>query len=95
MAMIDVSPNDTLQLALAPLAGWPEAATQTRPDGALRRLMTRFLMWRAQRETVRLLSAVDTATLRDLGIRDIESQVYGAPEGRMRGYDRNWWRKRR
>ena len=28
--------------------------------------MTRFLVWRAQRETVRILSTVDSATLRDL-----------------------------
>ena len=51
-----------------------------------------FLAWKAQRETVRLLNAVDSATLRDLGITDIESQVYGDPSDRMRGYDRNWWR---
>jgi hypothetical protein len=36
---------------------------------------------------VRLLNAVDAATLRDLGITDIESQVYGDPRDRMRGYD--------
>lgn len=77
------------QVALAPLAGWPE--TQSRPVGLLRGLAIRFLAWRAQRETVRLLNTVDSATLRDLGINDIESQVYGEPEGRMRGYDRNWW----
>ena len=62
--------------------------------GALSRLATRFLAWKAQRETVRLLNAVDAATLRDLGITDIESQVYGDPSDRMRGYDRNWWRRR-
>jgi uncharacterized protein YjiS (DUF1127 family) len=79
------------QVALAPLAGWPDA--QARPDGVLKRMATRFLAWRAQRETVRLLNAVDGATLRDLGINDIESQVYGEPDGRMRGYDRNWWHR--
>ncbi len=79
------------QVALAPLAGWPEV--QSRPAGPFKRLATRFLAWRAQRETVRLLNNVDGATLRDLGINDIESQVYGEPDGRMRGYDRNWWRR--
>ncbi|MEA2910926.1 MAG: hypothetical protein QOJ15_3007 [Bradyrhizobium sp.] len=84
--------------ALAPLAGWPEAAT-TRDcrdgadGGAFRHLVTRFLVWRAQRETVRILSSVDSATLRDLGIADIESEVYGDPKDRMRGYDPCWWRR--
>jgi uncharacterized protein YjiS (DUF1127 family) len=93
MALMDLS-NSRWQrgwhLALAPLAGWPD---ESRPAGALRNLATRFLTWWAQRETVRQLNQVDRATLRDLGITDIESQVYGAPEGRMRGYDRNWWRR--
>jgi uncharacterized protein YjiS (DUF1127 family) len=92
MALMDVS-HDGWQLALAPLAGWPEVARQTR-SGALSGLGSRFLAWKAQRETVRLLNAVDSATLRDLGITDIESQVYGDPSDRMRGYDRNWWRRR-
>jgi hypothetical protein len=41
-----------------------------------------------------MLNLVDAATLRDLGITDIESVVYGAPEGRKRRYDPDWWRKR-
>ena len=94
MALMDVSTQDRWSLALAPLAGWPETATQSRPVGALRQMTTRFLAWRARRETVRLLNAVDAATLRDLGITDIESAVYGAPEGRKRRYDPDWWRKR-
>ena len=92
MAMMDISPADTWQLALAPLAGWPEAA-QSRSVSKFGRLYMRYLAWRAQRETVRLLNAVDPATLRDLGITDIESQVYGAPEDRLRGYDSDWWRR--
>jgi len=92
MALINMS-HDGWQLALAPFAGWPELARQSRPVGLLTRLVTRFLAWRAQRETVRLLSAVDGATLRDLGITDIESQVYGDPSDRMRGYDKNWWKR--
>ena len=94
MALMDV-PHEGWQLALAPLAGWPEIAQPAERTGALTRLATRFLAWKAQRETVRLLNAVDRATLRDLGITDIESQVYGDPSDRMRGYDRNWWRRTR
>jgi uncharacterized protein YjiS (DUF1127 family) len=93
MAMIDVSPNDSWQLALAPLAGWPETAAPARPVGALKQLVARFLSWRAQRETVRILNSVDGATLRDLGIADIESVVYGAPEGHKRNYDPDWWKR--
>ena len=48
----------------------------------LQALAARFLAWRAQRETVRMLNRLDGATLRDLGIMDIESQVYGAPQDR-------------
>jgi uncharacterized protein YjiS (DUF1127 family) len=55
-------------------------------------LVTRFLAWRARRMTLQLLSSLDAATLRDLGICDIESAVYGDPVDRMRGYDRHWWR---
>ena len=94
MAIIDVSSNDSWQLALAPLAGWPEITAPARPFGALKRLSARFLAWRAQRETVRLLNSVDAATLRDLGITDVESVVYGAPEGHKRNYDPDWWRRR-
>lgn len=94
MAMIDVNHGNGWYVALAPLAGWPETARANAPAGALKRLATRFLSWRAQRETIRLLRSVDAATLRDLGITDIESQVYGDPADRRRGYDREWWRKR-
>ena len=90
MAMIDVSSQ---YLALAPLAGWPESARASAPLGKFQQLTTRFLAWRAQRQTLRLLNKVDSATLRDLGITDIESAVYGDPSDRMRGYDRNWWKR--
>jgi uncharacterized protein YjiS (DUF1127 family) len=93
MALMDLSNPTGWHVALAPLAGWPDA--QSRRTGLLRNLASRFRAWRAQRETVRLLNQVDGATLRDLGITDIESQVYGAPEDRMRGYDRDWWRRSR
>jgi uncharacterized protein YjiS (DUF1127 family) len=93
MAMVDLASNDW-GAALAPLAGWPEVASR-KPEGKLQRLVTRYFAWRAQRETVRLLNRLDGATLRDLGINDIESQVYGAPDDRRRGYDPDWWRKSR
>ena len=93
MAMIDISSNSSWQLALAPLAGWPEIAAPRRRFGRLQQLAARFLAWRAQRETLRILNSVDRATLRDLGITDIESVVYGAPEGHKRNYDPDWWRK--
>jgi uncharacterized protein YjiS (DUF1127 family) len=92
MAMADFASHDW-GAALAPLAGWPEAVRR-KPEGGFERLVTRYRGWRAQRETVRLLNKLDGATLRDLGINDIESQVYGAPEDRRRPYDRNWWRKK-
>jgi uncharacterized protein YjiS (DUF1127 family) len=84
----------TWYLALAPMAGWPEEAAK-RPAGALKELAARFLAWRARRETVRLLNRVDGATLRDLGITDIESQVYGDPADHRRGYDPEWWKRQR
>jgi hypothetical protein len=40
------------------------------------------------------LSSLDAATLRDLGLTDIESAVYGAPQDRVRGYDPRWWQTR-
>jgi len=90
--MIDMSTNDGLY-ALAPLAGWAETHSPKARVGRFGRLATRFLAWRAQRQTVRLLNRVDGATLRDLGITDVESAVYGDPSDRMRGYDAGWWRK--
>jgi uncharacterized protein YjiS (DUF1127 family) len=85
-------------VALAPLAGWSEAAErrdcgESLDAGPFKHLVTRFLVLRAQRETVRILSSVDSATLRDLGIADIESEVYGDPKDRMRGYDPCWWKR--
>ena len=93
MAMMDLPSQDGWQWALAPFAGWPEAAA--RPRSLAQDLVSRFLSWRAQRETLRLLKRVDAATLRDLGITDIESAVYGDPRDRIRGYDANWWRAKR
>jgi uncharacterized protein YjiS (DUF1127 family) len=93
MAMVDLASHDWTT-ALAPLAGFPEAARRSHHDGALQRLVTRYFAWRARRETVRMLNALDGATLRDLGITDIESQVYGAPQDRRRAYDPDWWRNK-
>jgi uncharacterized protein YjiS (DUF1127 family) len=92
MAMADYASHDW-GAALAPLAGWPDAKRR-QPEGALRRLAARYFDRHARRETVRLLNRLDGATLRDLGINDIESQVYGAPQDRRRAYDPDWWRKK-
>jgi uncharacterized protein YjiS (DUF1127 family) len=75
-------------------SSWPVGLSALR-HGVLARLWTRFRAWQAQRETIRLLYSVDSATLRELGIspREIDSLVYGDGSDRLRGYDRNWWRK--
>ena len=93
MALMDLPSQNGWQLALAPLAGWPEVVAK--PRSLMQELVSRFFAWRAQRETLRLLKRVDAATLRDLGITDIESAVYGDPRDRLRGYDANWWRAKR
>ena len=95
MALMDLSNQDGWQWALAPLAGWPEAVTRPRPLSWLQELASRFLSWRARRETLAVLKRVDAATLRDLGIADIESVVYGDPRDRLRGYDADWWKANR
>jgi uncharacterized protein YjiS (DUF1127 family) len=95
MALMDLPSQDGWQWALAPLAGWPEAVSRPRPLTVLHQLAHRFLAWRAQRITLGLLRRVDSATLRDLGITDIESAVYGDPRDRLRGYDADWWRTKR
>ena len=87
--------DGTSPLLPARLATQIEAARRASWIGnAACTLVTRFLAWRARRMTLRLLSSLDAATLRDLGITDIESAVYRDPSDRMRGYDPNWWRKR-
>jgi hypothetical protein len=78
------------------LAAWlHEARPASRIGNAISALATRFLAWRARQATLRLLHSLDAATLRDLGLTDIESEVYGDVRDRMRGYDANWWRKPR
>ena len=74
-------------------AGWPDALA-IRID-LIERLWTRFLSWRARRETVRQLHSVDSATLRELGIspEEIEGLVYGRHDDLVRRYDPDWWRK--
>ena len=75
------------------LDGWPQAARPaSRFRDAVRELVTRFLAWRARQATLRLLSSLDAATLRDLGITDVEFAVYGNPHDRVRPYDPDWWR---
>jgi uncharacterized protein YjiS (DUF1127 family) len=71
-----------------------EARPASRIGNTISALVTRFLAWRAKQATLRLLRSLDAATLRDLGITDIESAVCGDPRDRARGYDPNWWLKR-
>lgn len=83
---------------MSPLVSRLAARTEaTRPANRIGRviclLMNRYLAWRARQVTLRLLSSLDAATLRDLGLTDVESQVYGDPADRLRGYDRDWWRR--
>src|SRR5262245_7463491 len=76
------------------LTGWPQTVRPaSRFRTAVSDLVTRFLAWRAQQATLRLLRSLDAATLRDLGITDVEAAVYGDPRDRTRGYDANWWCK--
>lgn len=87
--------DGTSPLVSARLAACMETTRPASRIGkAIRALMTRFLVWRARQATLRLLSSLDAATLRDLGLTDIESQVYGDPVDRVRGYDRDWWRRK-
>src|ERR1043165_4423334 len=74
-------------LVPASVVGWPQPAQPTRRlRNSIRKLVIRFLAWRAQQATLRLLRSLDPATLRDLGITDIESAVCGDPRDRIRGY---------
>ena len=96
MAMTDVSrlPKWAGARPARWLAGGEGAA---RRRGVAARMWDRFQAWRARRETLRALYSLDVGTLRDLGIspREIESLVYGDSGDRIRGYDADWWRKRR
>jgi uncharacterized protein YjiS (DUF1127 family) len=82
-------------LASSRLAAWMHwNRPTTRIGSGICALATRFLAWRAQQATLRLLRSLDAATLRDLGLTDIESEVRGDPSDRLRGYDANWRRER-
>jgi uncharacterized protein YjiS (DUF1127 family) len=75
------------------LTASPQAARlASRFGNTVRELLTRYLAWKAKRDTVRALSSLDPAILHDLGITDIESTVYGDPHDRIRSYDPYWWR---
>jgi hypothetical protein len=88
-------PGGPSQLLPPAPATRPNSARLVRSVGRIAgELFTRFLVWRAQRATLRLLSSLDAATRRDLGITDIESAVYGASRDRARRYDPDWWRKK-
>ncbi len=90
--ILDLSPVPTLP---GGDIGWQRTAgPASRLCNAIRELMTRFLVWRAQQATLRLLRSLDAATLRDLGIIDVDSAVYGNPQDRVRPYDPEWWRSK-
>lgn len=76
-------------------AGTEARGLASRFGRAIGVLANRYLAWRARQVTLRLLNSLDAATLRDLGLTDVESQVYGDPRDRVRGYDCNWWRRKR
>ena len=78
--------DGTSPLVPARLAARIEAARPATWIGnAVCTLVTRFLAWRARRMTLRLLSSLDAATLRDLGISDIE---FGSPWRSVRPHAR-------
>ncbi|GIL02768.1 MAG: hypothetical protein BroJett030_26670 [Alphaproteobacteria bacterium] len=93
MAPTQVPASDPWLFALAPLAGWPDAAAPR--VSRLARLWTRFRSWHARRATERVLASLDRDTLKDLGIApsEIASLVHGEHD-RTRRYDESWWRRR-
>lgn len=92
MALMNLSTRD--RGALTPLAGWPSPVRATGIVPTAYRLWNRYRAWRARRETIRQLAALDERTLRDLNVtpREIESLVYSESDDRTHSYDRNWWR---
>jgi len=82
-------------LVPARLAVWPARPPRpaSRIGNAICTLLARFLAWRARQLTLHLLSRLDAATLRDLGITDVESAVNGDPRGPVHGYQPDWWSK--
>lgn len=75
MALLDLSRED--RNGLSPLAGWPATSRPVGLSYRMWRLWMRYQTWRARRETIRQLAALDERTLRDLNItpREIESLV--------------------
>jgi uncharacterized protein YjiS (DUF1127 family) len=57
--------------------------------GFLKREWTAYLTRRAKRATVRILSDLDDATLRDIGLSrsEVESVTYGTPGDRRVNYN--------
>jgi uncharacterized protein YjiS (DUF1127 family) len=60
---------------------------------SLRRAWYAVRNWYARRLTIKILSALDERTLRDIGIApsEIASVVHGRPDERLRPYDELWW----
>jgi uncharacterized protein YjiS (DUF1127 family) len=58
----------------------------------LQRAWVAYWEWQRRRTTVRILSALDERTLRDIGINpsEITSYAYGDPEQRRRRCEASW-----
>jgi uncharacterized protein YjiS (DUF1127 family) len=58
----------------------------------LQRIWQGYWEWQRRRTTVRILSALDERTLRDIGISpsEITSYAYGDPEQRRRRCEASW-----
>jgi uncharacterized protein YjiS (DUF1127 family) len=60
--------------------------------GRLHRVWQGYWEWQRRRTTVRILSALDERTLRDIGISpsEITSYAYGDPDQRRRRCEASW-----
>jgi uncharacterized protein YjiS (DUF1127 family) len=60
--------------------------------GRLQRVWRAYWEWQRRRATVRILSALDERTLRDIGINpsELTSYAYGDPDQRRRRCEASW-----
>jgi uncharacterized protein YjiS (DUF1127 family) len=71
---------------------WLGFAVAVGLKGRLLRVWQAYWEWQRRRTTVRILSALDERTLRDIGINpsEITSYAYGDPEQRRRRCEASW-----